>query len=237
MKFFYSPKDVMEMGMKNLTEADLDQMEANGQDVSELRKKLAERNAELERAGETDLSKLDAYASTPRSRDTEFFKINAGKAPLLGKAKFYEKYENAKIVFPVVVQAASSLYVPGDDASAAVIVLHGLSEQYKNDFEALRKAADLLVAMRDGEVEVPKSLKKLVKDLNNPKSHIHTELNGEDVDASFAGAKFLVDTVYSAQSELPNKRIPNDRVLAMLNVYEKADHNYYQLIKGQFYTK
>ncbi len=236
MKLFYGAKDIQEKYYENLTEKDLDEMEKNGQDVTELRKKFAEKQAELNAAGSTDLGRLAPFENTPRDRNTDFFKAHAGKAPLFGKDKFYEQYENAEIVYPVVVQAAPSLYKPGDDPAAAVIVLYGLDEAHKKDFDFLRKVADLLVAMRDGEVEVPKPLKKLVKNLNNPKSHISTNLQGSDIDAeSMAGAEFLIDTMYLSQDELPGKRVPNDRVLACLKVQKKSDHVYYQLIKGDYY--
>ncbi|MBS9776287.1 MAG: hypothetical protein KGV57_04290 [Fusobacterium sp.] len=226
----------------NLSMEDLDKMEANGQDVKELRERiLAKQKAKAEkneRLGQTDFSRLEPYMATPRDRDTEFFKVNAGKPPFFGKAKFYERYENAKIVFPMVVQAAPSMYEPGDSPSAAIIVLHVLDEAHKNNFEFMRTVADLLVDMRDGIVEVPAKFKKLVKDLNNPKSHINFDVDGEDFGADyFKGAKLLVDTVYLSQDKLPGTRIPNDSLLAMLDVHEDGEHRYYQLIHGSFYEK
>ena len=79
---------------KTMTENDLDQMEAQGLDVSKYREKLAARRAkeaeEAKRDKElyknlTNLDKLKPYMQTPRSVETEFFKKVAGKTPWLEK--------------------------------------------------------------------------------------------------------------------------------------------------------
>ena len=78
----------------------LDQMEAQGLDVSKYREKLAARRAkEAEEAkrdrelykNPTQLDKMKPYMQTPRSSETEFFKKLAGKAPWLGKSKWLRK--------------------------------------------------------------------------------------------------------------------------------------------------
>ena len=79
---------------KTMTENELDQMEAQGNDVTVYREKLAARRAqEAEQAkrdremwqNPTNLGKLAPYIATPRSAETPFFKKVAGKAPWFGK--------------------------------------------------------------------------------------------------------------------------------------------------------
>ncbi|MCV3728189.1 hypothetical protein OF376_00090 [Ureaplasma miroungigenitalium] len=73
MKFFNGMTDWED----RLTLEDLDQMEKQGIDVKELRKKLLKRQAEknvlLEKLGRTDLSRLKPYIQTPRDINTEIF--------------------------------------------------------------------------------------------------------------------------------------------------------------------
>ena len=90
---------------KTMTENDLDQMEAQGLDVSKYREKLAARRAkEAEEAkrdrelykNPTQLDKMKPYMQTPRSSETEFFKKLAGKAPWLGKSKWLRKFTEGR---------------------------------------------------------------------------------------------------------------------------------------------
>ncbi len=106
----------------------------------------------------TDLSKLCEYEATPRKRKTAFFKEIAGKAPLLGRSKYYKKYEDAEIVYPVVVQASYKLYSPGSINKAAVIIILPAKKEDKKDFKILNEVVDILVAMRDDELDHPNSL-------------------------------------------------------------------------------
>lgn len=99
---------------KTMTENDLDQMEAQGLDVSKYREKLAARRAkEAEEAkrdrelykNPTQLDKMKPYMQTPRSSGTEFFKKLAGKAPWLGKSKWLRKFTEGYIVYAGIVSA------------------------------------------------------------------------------------------------------------------------------------
>lgn len=85
---------------KTMTENDLDQMEAQGLDVSKYREKLAARRAkEAEEAkrdrelykNPTQLDKMKPYMQTPRSSETEFFKKLARKGTMAGQKQVVEK--------------------------------------------------------------------------------------------------------------------------------------------------
>ena len=104
---------------KTMTENDLDQMEAQGLDVSKYREKLAARRAkEAEEAkrdrelykNPTQLDKLKPYMQTPRSSETEFFRKLAGKAPWLGKSKWLRKFTEGYIVYAGIVSAPAEAW-------------------------------------------------------------------------------------------------------------------------------
>ena len=85
---------------KTMTENDLDQMEAQGLDVSKYREKLAARRTkEAEEAkrdrelykNPTQLDKMKPYMQTPRSSETEFFKETYGKGTMAGQKQVVEK--------------------------------------------------------------------------------------------------------------------------------------------------
>ena len=106
----------------------LDELEAQGYDVSEYRQaKQAVRGVgnvaqeEIRNGQEncTNLSKLEPYMKTPRSTENEFFKSVAGKAPWFGKDKWRRKYSEGPIVYRGVVAAQSELYRPGNNVEDA----------------------------------------------------------------------------------------------------------------------
>lgn len=85
---------------KTMTENDLDQMEAQGLDVSKYREKLAARRAkEAEEAkrdrelykNPTQLGKLKPYMQTPRSSETEFFQETCRQGTMAGQKQVAEK--------------------------------------------------------------------------------------------------------------------------------------------------
>ncbi len=194
-------------------------------------------NEQIREMGETDLSKLSEYEQIPRKRDTAFFQEIAGKAPLFGKRKFYEPFENAKIVYPVVVQASYKLFSPGNINKAAVIVVLPITEKYIKDFASLHKIENILIAMRNNEMETPQSLAELVEDLNNPKSFIDCKIKGEDLGLeNLQGAEFLVTTIYVSQLNLPDRMIPNNEVLPCLE-FKDDKGPFYIPIHGKWYVK
>lgn len=235
MKLFYGFNDVMENYYDNLTEEQIDELESQGVDVTELRAKFQERQEMIEKAGMTDLSLIAKYERIPRDTDTGFFKSMTRNMPFFGKQKYIEKYQNAKLVYSVVVQAAPVLYEPGDVTSAAIVLLFARDEKHAKDFEFLYTIADLFVAMRDGEVEVPESCKELVKELNDPTSNITENIKGESIDERFRGADICVKVAYTPQDRLPGKMIPNDDILPALYFEHSEDNFYLDIIDGKFY--
>lgn len=238
MKLFYGMKDIQEMYYDNLTEEEIDELERQGTDVSEIRANFYKRKEELEKIGTTDITMLEKYERTPRDTETEFFKSVSGRPPLFfGKEKHIDKYVNSKIVYPVVVQASPVLYRPGNNPAAAVVVLIARDKKHAKDFEFLYKLRDLLIAMRDEEVEVPKSCSKLVKKLNDPKSYIDEKIQGETINEIFADADLWIKVIYISQKDLPGSMIPNNDILPSLCIEGSNENFSLELINGKFYKK
>lgn len=96
---------------KIMTENDLDQMEAQGLNVSAYREKLAARRAKEQAEAERDrqlfynpidLSKLEPYFATPRSMETPFFKALPGKHLGLGRKNGAKNTPKEKLFMSVL---------------------------------------------------------------------------------------------------------------------------------------
>lgn len=149
---------------KTMTENDLDQMEAQGLDVSKYREKLAARRAkEAEEAkrdrelykNPTQLDKMKPYMQTPRSSETEFFKKLAGKAPWLGKSKWLRKFTEGYIVYAGIVSAPAEAWkgVKHKDDSFHGIGIYALDKGHMNDVEWLKRAIALEVRGFDSKTK------------------------------------------------------------------------------------
>ena len=150
---------------KTMTENDLDQMEAQGLDVSKYREKLAARRAkEAEEAkrdrelykNPTQLDKMKPYMQTPRSSETEFFKKLAGKAPWLGKSKWLRKFTEGYIVYAGIVSAPAEAWkgVKHKDDSFHGIGIYALDKGHMNDVEWLKRVMEKLRNMCEGRQPV-----------------------------------------------------------------------------------
>lgn len=217
----------------NLTEEDIDLLESKGSDVTELRKKFASRQADIEKAGNTNLSKLEAYKTLPYDVNSEFFKLTAGKAPLFGKAKWRDQMVNAPIVYAAVVQGHPDLWTPADNELYNIVVVVANDPLHKADVAWLENAAEKVEELRDAE-NYPKECKRLVKCLNDPDSFFTEKLPAE----LFDGAELWCGVVtIMKQNDLPNGRIPNNRILAFTRTEEFSDGRVLplNLIPGKFY--
>ena len=141
----------------------LDELEAQGYDVSEYRKAKQDvrtaRNAAQEeiRNGHencTNLSMLEPYMKTPRSAESEFFKSVAGKAPWFGKDKWRRKYCEGPIVYRGVVTAQSELYKPGhkgDEAFYAITIV-AVDKEHQCNEEWMQRVIKQLQDMQAGKL-------------------------------------------------------------------------------------
>ena len=236
MKLFRSALDDWE---KNMTEEDLRKMEAQGCDVSAYREKLAKRRQEeAVKAAEdmekyfnpTDLSKLDPYKATPRSTDTEFFKVVAGKAPWFGKKSWMRCHTEGKIVYAGVIDIPSEARRPArskDDDHHYCVAVYALDDKHAYDAEWLKGLMTILGEMRDGKRPAPAAMQSLMEMIGDESNWTTGKLPASVVgDAEVVYQRLGLD-----RDKLPNGYLPTDGIVP---------HFYWEgtikMIPAQFYS-
>ena len=205
---------------KTMTENDLDQMEAQGLDVSKYREKLAARRAkeaeEAKRDKElyknlTNLDKLKPYMQTPRSVETEFFKKVAGKTPWFGKSKWLRKFTEGRIVYAGIISAPSEAWkgVKHEDDSFYSIGIHALDKEHIYDVEWLQRMMEKLRNMCEGKQSVTPGCEGVVSLAKEEDCWSTVKLSGEIVEGADVEIKKLV--LY--YKELPNGCLPSDGIV------------------------
>ena len=214
----------------------LDELEAQGYDVSEYRK--AKQNArsaknaileEIRNAHEncTNLTKLEPYMKTPRNIESEFFKAVAGKAPWFGKDKWRRKYSEAPIVYRGVVAAQSELYKPsdkGEDAFYAVTIV-AVDKAHQCNEEWMQRVIKQLQDMQAGKVDTPSDCAELVDMMNevDNEGDWRTGMLGMSI-AEGAEAYYRKDVFF--RKNLPNGFLPTNGILPQVctNIPVKESH-------------
>ena len=227
----------------------LDELEAQGYDVSEYRK--AKQNArsaknaileEIRNAHEncTNLTKLEPYMKTPRNIESEFFKAVAGKAPWFGKDKWRRKYSEAPIVYRGVVAAQSELYKPsdkGEDAFYAVTIV-AVDKAHQCNEEWMQRVIKQLQEMQAGKVDTPSDCAELVDMMDevDNEGDWRTGMLGMSI-AEGAEAYYRKDVFF--RKNLPNGFLPTNGILPQVctNIPVKESHlPLTDDIPVQFYT-
>ena len=214
----------------------LDELEAQGYDVSEYRK--AKQNArsaknaileEIRNAHEncTNLTKLEPYMKTPRNIESEFFKAVAGKAPWFGKDKWRRKYSEAPIVYRGVVAAQSELYKPsdkGEDAFYAVTIV-AVDKAHQCNEEWMQRVIKQLQDMQAGKVDTPSECAELVDMMDevDNEGDWRTGMLGMSI-AEGAEAYYRKDVFF--RKNLPNGFLPTNGILPQVctNIPVKESH-------------
>ena len=214
----------------------LDELEAQGYDVSEYRK--AKQNArsaknaileEIRNAHEncTNLTKLEPYMKTPRNIESEFFKAVAGKAPWFGKDKWRRKYSEAPIVYRGVVAAQSELYKPsdkGEDAFYAVTIV-AVDKAHQCNEEWMQRVIKQLQDMQAGKVDTPSDCAELVDMMDevDNEGDGRTGMLGMSI-AEGAEAYYRKDVFF--RKNLPNGFLPTNGILPQVctNIPVKESH-------------
>lgn len=214
----------------------LDELEAQGYDVSEYRK--AKQNArsaknaileEIRNAHEncTNLTKLEPYMKTPRNIESEFFKAVAGKAPWFGKDKWRRKYSEAPIVYRGVVAAQSELYKPsdkGEDAFYAITIV-AVDKAHQCNEEWMQRVIKQLQDMQAGKVDTPSDCAELVDMMDevDNEGDWRTGMLGMSI-AEGAEAYYRKDVFF--RKNLPNGFLPTNGILPQVctNIPVKESH-------------
>ena len=220
-------KDIMkEMGgwENAMTEKEIEEMESQGYDMSEVRAKRAAKQAQEEKADQafaekrkatavkTDVSKLAVYAATPRSTEGDFFKDVAGKAPLFGKEKWKQKIAGAPLIYGAVVQANADLWVPGKGNYLPAVFVFALDAAHQYDVTWLKETAEKISTMKQGK-DVPADCKEFISILRDDHSEFCFPLGN-----SLAGGAtaWCVTYKFEQQTALPGNRLPEDGIVPFL---------------------
>lgn len=226
----------------------LDELEAQGYDVSEYRK--AKQNArsaknaileEIRNAHEncTNLTKLEPYMKTPRNIESEFFKAVAGKAPWFGKDKWRRKYSEAPIVYRGVVAAQSELYKPsdkGEDAFYAVTIV-AVDKAHQCNEEWMQRVIKQLQDMQAGKVDTPSDCAELV-DMMNEVDNEGDWRSGKLGMSIAEGAKAYYRKDVLFRKNLPNGFLPTNGIVPQVCTYLPVKESHVPLttyIPVQFY--
>ena len=233
MGFF---KNQLDNFKQSVPDERLDELEAQGYDVSEYRK--AKQNArsaknaileEIRNAHEncTNLTKLEPYMKTPRNIESEFFKAVAGKAPWFGKDKWRRKYSEAPIVYRGVVAAQSELYKPsdkGEDAFYAITIV-AVDKAHQCNEEWMQRVIKQLQDMQAGKVDTPSDCAELVDMMDevDNEGDWRTGMLGMSI-AEGAEAYYRKDVFF--RKNLPNGFLPTNGILPQVctNIPVKESH-------------
>lgn len=205
---------------KTMTENDLDQMEAQGLDVTEYREKLAARRAkEAEEAkrdrelykNPTQLDKLKPYMQTPRSPETDFFRKVAGKAPWLGKGRWLKKFTEGKIVYVGAVHAPAEAWkgIRHEDESFYLIGLFALDDEHMNDADWLLRVTGVIRSMCEGRQHAAPECSGIIDLIQDENAWSDVELSGDLVEGATVKVKKLVINY----KELPKGYMPSDGIV------------------------
>ncbi len=226
----------------------LDELEAQGYDVSEYRQaKQAVRGVgnvaqeEIRNGQEncTNLSKLEPYMKTPRSTENEFFKSVAGKAPWFGKDKWRRKYSEGPIVYRGVVAAQSELYRPGNNVEDAfyAITIVAVDKEHQCNEAWMQRVIKQLQDMQAGKVAIPSDCAELVDVMNEVDNDgdWRSGMLGMSI-AEGAEAHYRKDVLY--RKDLPNGFLPTNGIIPQVctNFPVKKSHSPLTAkIPAQFY--
>lgn len=221
---------------QSISDEQLDELEAQGIDVSECRqakqeakdaKYAAQDQARNAQENLTNLSKLAPYMQTPRSTESDFFKAVAGKAPWFGKDKWRRTFSEAPIVYRGVVEAQTELYSPkrkGNDGYYAITIV-AVDKEHQCNEEWLQRVIQQLRDMQAGKVPTPSDCAELVdmiSDVDNEGDWRMGKL-GKSI-AEGAEAYYRKSVFY--HKELPNGFLPTNSILPQVCHYipEKEAH-------------
>ncbi len=196
---------------ETMTAEQLDALEAQGADVTELRAKL---KARQEIVYSVNLGKLDPYKIVPRDTETQFFKDTAGSAPLFGKDKWKAKFENAPLVYGSVVQANSSLWRPGVNEGLPAVFVFALDSAHQYNIEWLRGVSEIISALKEAEdSEIPDDHKELIHTLRDDQSMFCFKLGKSLIQEADV---WCATYAFQRQSDLPNMCLPTDGIVPFL---------------------
>jgi len=226
----------LEAAKANVSEERIEELEAQGYDMTEYREALNAKKAEQEQKintlkenykNPTDLKKLEPYVKTPRSTETEFFKAVAGKAPFFGKSKWRAKYSEAPIIYMAVLDGPDEALAPptNGDGSYYFITIYAMDEAHARNEEWLQRVVTALKEMRDRKRDTPEDCREVVDMMRNKddESDWRSGWLGQSI---AEGAKAYYRRSVIEQKYLPQGFLPDNGILPVVCTYipEKESH-------------
>ncbi len=230
-------QDAQDQYYRNLKDEDIDDLVSKGMNKEQVLKLRSEAIAKQKERlkNETHLERLDEFKKVPRDINSDFCKRGAGKAPLFGKTKFFDKVANAPLIYGAVVQAHGALWEPGDNDMTGIVIVFALDEKHRYDKKYLREVADKIACLKK-ESDIPADMSKLIKNLRNDQSTFYWKV-GESVAGSDAET-WCVTYVLKNCKMLPKRFIPNDKFIPFL-VKNQPQENVMQdlllIVSSEFY--
>ncbi len=201
----------------------------------------------------TNIRKISNMVLECRDPQSQIIKDTVGKPPLIGnKEAWADGIRNADVVFTSVVQCHPQLWekVIDDITPAAYVLVYSLNPQYSQNIEVLKKVSGLLneftdMELYDVEEKYSDAMVELYKDLDNPESRPHVELDTSllkeiGITDEKCGIRVVTGFIYT-DTPLPNKRLPSDGLLPFIRFREKdfgTDDNFgyaMRLIPAKYY--
>ncbi|NDW19737.1 hypothetical protein D0T53_12565 [Dysgonomonas sp. 216] len=226
----------------NVTLEQIEEMEKQGCDVAELRKKFEDKVAAKEAHERKliedslnilDFNKLASNFATPRDVDGEFMKDVV--AYTKAKPKRIEQLAGASVIYGAVVQAHYSLYEPGNNDMAAMVIVFATDEKHIHDIEWLNATARKISEMKESG-DVPRDCVKFITTLRDDRSMFCFKL-GESL-SGYADAWCATHTI-SKPGDLPLGYLPANGIVPFLLVGEPEENQFpdIELIPSRQYTK
>lgn len=224
--------------VENMTLEDIENMEKQGCDMTEYRKRYEEHKAKVKaeyerRLALLDYSKLKPYMDTPRDPESDFIKDTIAIGKFFSKEK--AKLPDAKIIYGAVVQAHSALWESRKGGSVAAVFVFAMDDKHMYDQEWLLDIASKISELKQSN-DVPKDNEKFIKTLRDDQSMFCFKL-GESLcgDADAWCGTYVINK----QEALPDSCLPVTRILPLLiREYPKFDYlASFELIPAKYYTK
>ncbi len=235
----------MEEWRKNLTREEVEKMQAQGTDVSELWQYVEAneaKEASFEQArftmeeinpahlyNPTNIDGLQEHLNGARDEANQFLVDTIGKKPrLFGKGKREEQLRRAELLLTSVVQCHPTFWTEYDEEllPALFVIVYSLEKPTRNDVALLKKISLALNEFRDMDElskDAPKSVRKLYKNLNDPESRFTVILDDDilqymGIEGSADTMKICVDTLslWGDLKKLPNQFLPTDGIIPMI---------------------
>lgn len=198
-------KEIMEQHQRSMPGYRERMAAQRAQEAEQLRKEKAKWQ------NPTHLDRLAPYFATPRSTDSEFFRLQAGKEPTFGKDSWRRKFTEGVIVYVAVVHIEAEAWL-GSKHSTDIRNFMGIfakDEAHRNDVAWLKKVADELCDMYEGRRPVADDCENLIEAIDDESEWSELKLPPRLAE----GADVCMKRLTVEDKHLPNGYLPSDGIV------------------------